>query len=178
MPRPPVKQTDPPLTNEEARERVGDFVRRALLVHRRLAATGWPTEVGWDDVEIWATARRGELVLRTWERNIRWWSPAIRRHALDLADSFARVLLKIMEQYGEVDESGRAHATVWRDARDFYHLEEVPGAVPRRYVLEVGWRILNPNQGPGPILTDLRNAGGIHIREALARGIIRPEDSA
>lgn len=162
-----------PEQSPKDRDRVGDFVRRALP--RRLEAIGctWPLKVEWDELHIGAWIVRGELVIRTWNSKRPWWYPACRPKAVDITDSFARVLGVHFERFRDADETGRRVATVWKYRGGGYTFTEEPGTEPLQVELAPGV-YFDTNAGTsGSLIFRYQAGGGVAWKNALELGWVR-----
>lgn len=104
VPHPQV-QIDPGA--DELRRRMVTYVRDQLVTHPNLIEIGWPLEMGWDALHVWATLTRGELVIPAWWRSCEWWMPQRRSAARPIVASLRQILTATHAMYADADESGR-----------------------------------------------------------------------
>jgi hypothetical protein len=96
------------------RDRVGDYVRRALPRALEHGGCDWPCAVAWDEVTVRAYLSPGELVLSTFHRRAHWWDPVSRKKGDEIVDDLGRVLLGMWrDHYHDADETGRCRRQLW-----------------------------------------------------------------
>jgi hypothetical protein len=170
------------------RERVADFVRRALpreLAHREIS---WPHVLAYDERSIRLTLTRGALLIPSeitlgqivkdaWadlvdEDHGPWWTPATKPWAQELTRRLVHAAWLKHLPFREADESGHLRVTVWRDG-ERYVADHEPGTVPVHLVLEAGLSLERGEYG-----TELKRWGqlrGVTIERAIAEGRAVPQ---
>lgn len=169
------------------RERVADYVRRAVPREMAEREMTWPHTVECDSESIRLTLSRGDLRVSqaltrggpprdAWAEGEEgpWWTPVTKEWAQELARRLVYITwLRSVALHG-VDETGRLHVVVWK-AGEHYLPDEAPGAEPVRLVLEPGYLV---ERGPSNAWAQVRQVfelRGGSVQEALEMGWARLE---
>lgn len=179
--------TDTTLTD---RDRVGDFIRRA--VPRELAEKDidWPHELGWDEAEIRITVTRGELTITrrltfggapdlAWADADEgpWWTPVTKKWAQEAARRLVHQVWLAWIPVRHADSTGRLHVRVWRDpaGENRYFATDRPGTEEVRLVLEPEYVAERAHASAHAQVRRMFSGEAMWVAEALAAGVARVE---
>jgi hypothetical protein len=170
------------------RERVADFVRRALpreLQHREIT---WPHVLAHDKRSIRLTLTRGALLIpaaitmggppaESWTdmgEEGPWWTPATKTWATELTRRLVHVAWLRHLPFREADEGGHLHATLWRDGNR-WAAKETGGMERVGVVLEPGYQL---ERAPGGELELRRflDPKPVRLGKALQEGLVRVDE--
>jgi hypothetical protein len=169
------------------RERVADYVRRALP--RELAERGidWAHSLEHDAESIRPTLTRGDLVLthaatlggapddaRAHGDEGRWWTPVTKRWAQELTWRLVHILWFRVLPLRDVDETGRLHVLVWK-AGDRYLASPGADAEAIGLVLEPGFIVERAPAGSWAYVRRVTEPDGATVADALELGWARVE---
>jgi hypothetical protein len=170
------------------RERVANYVWRALPRELAEREIPWQHALEWDEEAIRLTLQRSDLrISRTltlggpapdaWADGEEgpWWTPVTKEWAQELTRRLVHIVWFDWLPLRDAGETGRLHVTVWRDSAGRYLVEPVEGAEAVRLVLEPGLMIDRPPATQRVEVRRLFEPRGATVAEALEVGWARLE---